>query len=94
MAPHSVTISLYTAHNKRKLLNFVHMRTRAVRVVINTGCYPMQNKQTAASKLAVSHSTMTEHTGTSEGILVWYGQPSEVQLTRGGVVAEPKFLEI
>ena len=31
--------------------------------------------------------------GASEGILVWYGQPSEVQLTRGGVVAETKILE-
>ena len=29
----------------------------------------------------------------SEGILVWYSQPSKVQFTRGGVVAEPKILE-
>ena len=32
--------------------------------------------------------------GASEGILVWYGQTSEVQFTRGGGVAEPKNLEI
>ena len=32
--------------------------------------------------------------GASEGILAWYGQPSEVQFTRGGVVAESKILEI
>ena len=32
---------------------------------------------------------------TSEGILVCrYGQPSEVQFTYGGGVAEPKILEI
>ena len=32
------------------------------------------------------------HTGASEGILVWYGQPSEelVQFTCGRVVTEPK----
>ena len=28
--------------------------------------------------------------GAAEGILLWYGQPSEVQFTRGGGVAEPK----
>ena len=28
--------------------------------------------------------------GVAEGILVWYGQQSGVQFTRGGVVAEPK----
>ena len=35
--------------------------------------------------------------GASEGILVWYGQPSEVQFTRGGGgggVAELNILEI
>ena len=30
--------------------------------------------------------------GASEGNLVWYGQPSEVQSTRVGRMAEPKFL--
>ena len=34
------------------------------------------------------------YAGASEGILVWYGQPSEVQFTRRGGVAEPKNLEI
>ena len=29
--------------------------------------------------------------GASEGILVWYRQPSEVQFTRGEGMAEPKF---
>ena len=33
-------------------------------------------------------------TGASEGNLVWYGQPSEVQFTRRGGVAEPKILEV
>ena len=31
-------------------------------------------------------------TGASEGNLVWYGQPSEVQFTRVGGMAEPKIL--
>ena len=30
----------------------------------------------------------------SEGNLVWYGQPFEVQFSRGGGVAEPNILEI
>ena len=30
----------------------------------------------------------TSNVGASEGILVWYGQPSEVQFTREGEVAE------
>ena len=30
---------------------------------------------------------------TWEGSLVWHGQPSQVQFTRGGVVAEPNILE-
>ena len=34
------------------------------------------------------------HAGTSEGILVWYGQPCEVQFTRGGGMAERTILEI
>ena len=32
--------------------------------------------------------------GASEGNLVWYGQPSEVQFTCVGGMAEPKFLGI
>ena len=33
-------------------------------------------------------------TGASEGNLVWYGQPCEIQFTREGRVAETNILEI
>ena len=33
-------------------------------------------------------------TEASEGNIVWYGQPSEIQFTREGGVAEQKSLEI
>ena len=42
--------------------------------------------------MVVVHGMAVE-AGASEGILMWYGQPSEVQFTRGGVVVEPKILE-
>ena len=34
-----------------------------------------------------------QKTGAPEGILVWYGQPSEVQFTAGGGLAERNILE-
>ena len=37
--------------------------------------------------------TVENSAGASEVILVWYGQPSEVQFTRGGEVGETKILD-
>ena len=52
--------------------------------------------QTCTHARTHTHTYTHVHThapGASVGISVWYGQPSEVQFTRGGVVAEPKMLE-
>ena len=46
-----------------------------------------------SASLSISLSVWLVVSGASEGILVWYGQPSEVQFTRGGGVAEAKSLE-
>ena len=50
------------------------------------------NMQRTASRLG-EKKKLRNGPGASEGILVWYGQPSEVQFTRAGVVADAKFLE-
>ena len=42
----------------------------------------------------LSATYLSAAAGASAGILVWYGQPSEVQFPRGGEMAEPKILEI
>ena len=62
-----------------------HTRPRERRENKNT----RQPGQHAEAKLQVKTKS-----GASECILVWYGQPSEVQFTRGGGMAEPKILEI
>ena len=46
-----------------------------------------------SERTSMSINDCTSKAGASVGILVWYGQPSEVQFPRGGVVAEPKILE-
>ena len=62
---------------------------------------PRTNERNSAIKCCERCSfTLKETTtsnalpGSSEGILVCYRQPSEVQLTHGGGVAEPDVLKI